>query len=441
VRTITAGAGAPVRATHILDDDPTGTQCVESATVVLWPAAASGGRAIPAPPAAVYHLTNSRALTPTQAGARVKSVAGHILAAQPSARIVLRGDSTLRGHVFEEYEALAGMAFPAPPVLLLVPAMPAAGRITVDGVHLVDDRGERRPVASTPYAADPRLGYRCSHLLEWAEERSGGALAARSGRVVGLRDLRETGGSALTQSLIDRSRAARPVVCAVDAETHEDLALIAAGFQTAEAAGANVLVRSAPPLAAVLGECLAGSFRPPPRSEKVLVVCGSFVPLATRQLAALCGGDSGSILEADLKALVADPQVEQQRLAKMIDDRLAKSRVAVLATPRAAPTRDVSYAESLEVGESLAAVLPLVAKLPSVVISKGGVTSATVAAVGLGAETARVEGPSLPGVATWQVGHGRGATRLLVVPGNVGSDDLLAELVAAVLSGAPDGIL
>ena len=50
----------------------------------------------------------------------------------PDAAVVLRGDSTLRGHLLEEYLGLRDVVTPSGwPVLLLVPALPSAGRITI----------------------------------------------------------------------------------------------------------------------------------------------------------------------------------------------------------------------------------------------------------------------------------------------------------------------
>lgn len=202
---------------------------------------------------------------------------------------------------------MAAVAYDQAPVLLLVPAMPDAGRTTAGGVHYVDDGRGRRPVASTAYAEDPRLGYQNSHLLRWAEERSGGALRASQGSVVLLGDLRVSGADAVCDAPTTLSKKGHALVCVVDAETHDDLRVVARG-----------------------------------------------------------------------------------------------------------------------------GVLHHMATLPSVVIAKGGITSATVASTGLDARTAWVEGPAMTGVAIWRVGDGDTATRLLVVPGNVGSDDLLVDLVARV---------
>lgn len=421
------------RPTHILDDDPTGTQSVQNAPVILWAHHRHDDPPIPSDHV-VYHLTNTRAFTPNVAGVFVNRVVERIVAAEPSARIVLRGDSTLRGHMYEEFEAAAKAAYEETPVLLLVPAMPDAGRITVDGVHYVVDGDIRRPVASTPYAADPRLGYRNSHLLQWAEERSEGSLTATRGWVVTLAELRAKGSNAVADALTTLSQSGHASVCAVDAETRDDLRIVARGLVAAEDAGASVLVRSAPPFAAILGNSLATSLQPVPLSDKVLVVCGSFVPLATRQLASLAEEYPGAIVEADVDSLLRTPVAEQARLADLLDTRLNDANVAVLATPRNPPTSHISFDDSLRIAETLARVLRQVAALPPVVIAKGGITSATVASQGLGADSAWVEGPAMTGVATWRVDHDATTTRLLVVPGNVGSDSLLTELVTEVVA-------
>jgi len=67
-----------------------------------------------------------------------------------------------------------------------------------------------------------------------------------------------------------------------------------------------------------------------------------------------------------------------------------------------------------------------------------GTQSVQDAPVGLGAETAWVEGPAMTGVATWRIGEGSRAVRLLIVPGNVGSDALIAEVVSQVVAPGSD---
>jgi uncharacterized protein YgbK (DUF1537 family) len=91
--------------------------------------------------------------------------------------------------------------------------------------------------------------------------------------------------------------------------------------------------------------------------------------------------------------------------------------------------------ETLHAGERIAAGIAAVAAAieprPSVVVAKGGITSCVTLRDGLGVSAAEVVGPVLPGVSRWRAGE----LDYLVVPGNVGDDRLLADIVALVLGG------
>lgn len=69
-------------------------------------------------------------------------------------------DSTLRGHVSAEIEAVAAVANRSR--VVFAPAFPGAGRVTVDGIQLVDGV----PVAESAYAADPAHPVRTSRLSD-----------------------------------------------------------------------------------------------------------------------------------------------------------------------------------------------------------------------------------------------------------------------------------
>jgi len=162
----------------VIDDDPTGAQAEAGVPLLLeWGEEALRGREAAG---AVHLLTNSRALDDGEAYAIVRDAAAAAVAQMPERRIVLRGDSTLRGHLLAEHEAVCDAAFPGrSPVLVLVPALPAAGRVTAGGVHWLERDGRRVPLGETEYAADRVFGYRSSRLLDWAAERSGAQSSSR----------------------------------------------------------------------------------------------------------------------------------------------------------------------------------------------------------------------------------------------------------------------
>jgi uncharacterized protein YgbK (DUF1537 family) len=420
----------------VLDDDPTGTQAVADVPVLLeWDEAlvreASGE-------AAVHLLTNSRAFPPEEAARIVRGAAEAAVAAFERPRLALRGDSTLRAHLLEEYLAVREAAFPGRwPPLLLVPALPHAGRITVGGVHLLERDGRRMPLHETEYAADPSFAYGDARLLQWAEDRSGGLFPRAAGREIHLDELRARGEQAVADALLTLAEGSSPAACAPDAETVEDLALIAAGLRRAEAAGAEIVVRSAPTFVGVLAGNLARARVPPPATAgRVLVVCGSHVPATTRQLRALVEAYPRSLVEVDALELAREEAgAEIERAAAEASARLDGGGLAVVATPRGRLDAIGSWLHGQLLARNLARVVREVEPPPGAVLAKGGITSAVTARVGLGARRARVAGPLVDGVALWQVEGAEANVPYVVFPGNVGGDGTLLEVVQLLLAG------
>jgi uncharacterized protein YgbK (DUF1537 family) len=422
----------PMGGLVVLDDDPTGTQAVAGVPVLVDISAEFLHRWFAGhQPQPVYVLTNTRALKPAEARRVVARVVAAARSGWPRARFVCRGDSTLRGHVLEEYQGVAGGAAP---VLLLAPAMPHAGRVTEDGRHYLITAGARIALSDTEYARDPDFGYADSALLAWAEERSGGLLAAGRGTVVPLARLRHDGAPAVVSALAQLSASGWPAACACDAETNEDLAIVARALQMAWEQGISVAVRCAPTLAALLAGRLATAVRHPPADRhRLLVVVGSYVQASTGQLAELARRHPGRVVETDLAALLARPRREQDRLTGALQSLWDSGPVAVLATPRSRPA-PASGPAGLAIAQGLAGVLAALPERPDAVLARGGITSAVVAREGLGMREAWAAGPVRPGVAMWQADTTPGAAPLLIAAGNVGEPADLADLVEEMVS-------
>jgi uncharacterized protein YgbK (DUF1537 family) len=432
-------AGAAREPLVVLDDDPTGVQTLAGIRVLLAWDRARVRAALEGRPS-VHVITNTRALPAARVRPFVAAAARAALDGVPDAAIVLRGDSTLRGHLLEEYLGVRDVVAPSGwPVLLLVPALPSAGRVTVGGIHLFERDGRRAPLHETEYARDGVFAYASSRLLGWADERSGGLFRAGAGRELHLDALRSRGPAAVTEALLALAATGDPAVFAPDAETVEDLDLVAQGYRAAAAHGASVIVRCAPTFAGVLAATTASALVPAPAArDGVLVVCGSYVPQSTRQLSGLLDARPGSCVEADAVALAGnDPSGEIAALAAEVSHRLAANRFAVLATPRERLVGTTSLEAGERIAAGLARVVAAVAPSPSLILAKGGITSAVMLRDGVGAAEADVIGPVEPGVSLWSARWPDGGVLdYLVVPGNVGDDDLLARLVAAVTGSA-----
>jgi len=440
----------------VIDDDPTGSQTVHSCPLLLrWdPDTLAEGLAHPSP--LLFLLANTRALAPPQARERVREIC-RVLQPALAARgapwlVVSRGDSTLRGHYPLEVEAIAAELGPFD-ATLLVPAFLEGGRTTVDGVH----RLHGRPVHESEFARDRLFGYSTSHLPDWVAEKSGGRISAAAVQRIDRGEL-EAGGEAL---LLRLAGLGDNVTVAVDAERPGHLAALGAAVrqlgvpQTGDRWGGprRFLFQSAASLLNGLADlpppprdavCLAGlRRRVDGAGAPGLVLVGSHVPLADAQLERLlaesgCGGVEvpvgrvQRVLEGPLPdRLLASLEAEW---LEALEDRLAAGLTPVLHTSRG-EQRCRHPAERRALGEALAAAMGrLAGRLAprlGYVISKGGITSQTLLATGLGLAQVELQGQLLPGLSLVLARHGGvpGAAGLpvLTLPGNLGEADTLVE--------------
>lgn len=417
--------------THVLlDDDPTGPQLSAGVPALLRWLPQDLAAALSVRPATVHVITNTRALDPAVAGKVTRDAAAAVRAADPGCRLVLRGDSTLRGHLVEEYDAVRDAAFPGTdPVLLLVPAMPSAGRLTIGGVHHLVRGGRPVPLSRTEYAADGCFAYSTARLLEYAEERSYGRFPAALGREIPADRLR-AGGPTVVADALSTAAGSGPAVVAPDAETIDDLEVIRAGLDLAQRRGTPVITRCAPTFAALLAGGVAPVVPVPPAPDGILVVCGSYVPNTARQLAALRDRTGARFIEVNLRALVSErPGEEIARAAGAAGQALTATGMAVLTTPRDRPADLVDLTAGQRIAVNLARTAAAVTPRPSVVVTKGGITSAVTLRDGFGVHRADVAGPLLTGVSLWRPAGGRPA--FAIFPGNVGEAGTLADLVEA----------
>jgi uncharacterized protein YgbK (DUF1537 family) len=298
-------------------------------------------------------------------------------------------------------------------------------------VHLLESDGRRLPLNETAYAADGDFSYRSARLLDWAEERSYGLFAAARGTGAALADLRSRGGAVVHEALRAAVAADGPAVCAPDAETVEDLEVIVHGLRSAQADGIPVIVRCAPTFAALLGGRLARALQPVPHASSLLIVCGSYVQRTTQQLARFRAAYPDAVIEIALEPLLSDGRdAEIDRVVAAARISLSRTGVAAVTTPRERTDVADDLAAAEQVTAGLAELAAILADEVSLVLFKGGITSAVGIRDGLNARVATIEGPVAPGVALWRLQNGR---QCIVFPGNVGGDGALTQLVTDIL--------
>lgn len=460
---VAASAATSPRVLVVLDDDPTGTQSVSDLPVLTQWEVEDFTWALHQGKPAVYVLTNTRSLDPEEAAARNEEIVRNALAAAQKGEetlrlgFVSRSDSTLRGHFPLEPDVIAASVAAgsgeATDGVVMVPAFPDAGRVTIGGVHYMrgtgDDADQLIPVAETEFAKDATFGFTNSEMARYVEEKSQGRYAADSVIVLDLNIIRAgaaTGDAQVSAKAIadaiDSATASTPIV--VDIVTENDMRALALGLEEAERRGKKLLYRVGPPfMRARIGqdirlelsgeEAYAGNT---PSEAGGLIVVGSHVGVTTRQLKVLTDQhSSASIVEIDVEKLLGDDA--DNHLDQTVDavvEALRSGDVIVHTSRLLIKTDDP--AESLRIARTVsAAVVAVVNRTlktfpPRFVIAKGGITSSDVAAHGLEIRHAIVRGPMLPGIVSlWEPvdGPAKGIP-YIVFAGNVGDDQSLAQV-------------
>jgi uncharacterized protein YgbK (DUF1537 family) len=440
----------------VLDDDPTGSQTVHSAPLLLRWDPDSLRRGLRHPSPLLFVLANTRALEPEVARERVREICrglrlvlAELEAAGELERwlVVSRGDSTLRGHFPLEVEAIQAELGPFD-ATLLVPAFLPGGRTTRGGVHYLHGQ----PVHTTDFARDRLFGFSSSFLPEWVAEKTRGAISADAVERLDLAEL--DGSAAVLQDRLAGFSAQRLV--AVDAERPEQLAALGEAvwrserrllFQSA-ASLINGLVPLPPqPLdpagLAALRRCGASAERLP-----VLVVVGSHVPLADQQLEQLLQEPACEGVEipvAKLARVLDGPAAPE--LIRSLERSWLEQLQAVLdegCTPVLFSSRGelvcVSAQERRRFGLELAALMARLAAALApqlgLIISKGGITTHTLLAEGLELDWVELQGQLLPGLSVVLTPADAKVPGLPVItfPGNLGDVSGLRQAWRLMLS-------
>ncbi|WP_331233355.1 four-carbon acid sugar kinase family protein [Natronorarus salvus] len=272
----------------------------------------------------VVHNTDSRYRSEETAADRVSTA----IDAHPDAVVYKKVDSTLRGNLVAEIGAAAEAT--DADLVLVAPAFPATGRVTVGGVHVV----EGRPVAETAAGRDPDspvadshvptllsdLGYPVDHLPLTTVER--GADGVRDH----LTSLLEagTGGDDPTVVVCDAARDGHLETLAA-AASRPDLTVLYVG-----SGGLARYVRFEP--------ATAGG---------VLGVVGSASPRTFDQLGAL---DEGWVVVVNTDLSVRDPGSAAREAADRAADAMGRHGVAVLTAATSATDVEATLAAGSNAG-------------------------------------------------------------------------------------------
>lgn len=430
----------------VLDDDPTGTQTVHDIEVLTEWNVDGLVKQFRKNPKCFFILTNSRALSSEKASALVVEICCNLQTAAKSAdsefTVVLRGDSTLRGHFPEEADAVVSVLGDID-AWIICPFFLQGGRFTIGDIHYVAEADRLVPAGDTEFAKDSAFGYKASNLREWVEEKTKGRVAASSVASVSIDLLRKGGPDAVCEHLCSLEKGS---TCIVNAASERDMAVFAAGMILAELMGKRYLCRTA---ASFVSARVGITSRPPisPKDLGIhkeraggLIIVGSYVPKTTRQVEELKAqfGHALRWIEISVdKVAMKSPEEREKEInqaAELADIFLRNRMDTVIMTSReliSGRTPQESLDINFKVSSALVEIVRHIGTRPRYILAKGGITSSDIATKALDTRLAKIVGQALAGVPLWQLG---GESRhpgvpYIVFPGNVGDHNALAEVV------------
>lgn len=351
-----------------LDDDPTGTQTCHNINVLtVWDTATLTEEFRNTPRGGGFFiLTNSRAFHPPEAKQLMHEICTNLKTAANEAKvdfeIVLRGDSTLRGHFPLEPEAAEDVLGKAD-AWILCPFFLQGGRYTIDDVHFVAEGEKLVPAAQTPFAKDATFGYKSSNLKDYVVEKSQGVISRDTVQSLSIESIRNGGADEITKQLVSFPKGS---VVVVNAAAVEDIDVVILGLLRAAGQGKKFLFRTG---AAFVSSRLAIPQIEPISAQQLslsatvggLVIAGSYVPKTTAQLKVLQekGGEKLTTIVVDVPKLLESEEQAKAEIAKDIDTanaEIAKGQDVLIMTSRDLVTGE-DERKSLDIGSTVARAL------------------------------------------------------------------------------------
>ena len=434
----------------VLDDDPTGIQTVHGCLLITQWDEESVRQAFLDEQPFFYILTNTRAMTREEA-ARVTQEAMEMVvkvncdlareqgvpaagtgspALQGAYRLIVvsRSDSCLRGHFPLETdvirECLVRHGIPVAEKTPFCPAFIEAGRVTIDGVHYMRDADRLIPVSETEFARDNVFAYHTSVLSEYIREKG----ANPDDYVI-----------VNAQSYDELYRFAQTILGGGTAE-HTSSPQTVHGCSTAEAA---VVIRSS----SSLPKAIAGIpdiplldksalLTPASSHQPPLFIVGSHVKKTTAQLEHLLQEEGTCAVEVDVQCILDDADALMLETLDVIRQIADQHLTPVVYTSRQEiRLADADQRQHLgqQVSDFLVDIVRRMPYMPSYLVGKGGITSHDILTKGLAVRSARVLGQVIPSVpcvnVQWSMVNGQcSSLPYIIFPGNVGTEDSLAEV-------------
>ncbi|MEM9258851.1 MAG: four-carbon acid sugar kinase family protein, partial [Bacteroidota bacterium] len=424
----------------VLDDDPTGTQTVHNIPVLTELNEATLANELARGSKFFYLLTNSRAYPAKEVAKKTEALGKTIRAFCQSSNlkplVIIRGDSTLRGHFDQEDLALAAGLGLSGHYPFLIPAFFEGGRYTINDVHYVQEGQQLIPAAQTPFAEDKTFGYSSSDLKEWVTEKASAIGQPTTPISISITNLRTKFPTALRDKIAGKQT---DQVCIINAADYTDLKR--AALAILRFAYKPLIRSSASFVAALLGQPQVPFLTFSRTSNRgALFLVGSHVPRTTAQVEHLLVNFPLAEYQIHVRSIVEDPSLylSPAEYAEDVDRKIATGVDVVIYTSReffAAPKGKKNLDISRLVSTFCLSIIRELKVQPSLLVTKGGITSSDVATEALGVKRAVALGQVQPGVPTWELGPESKFPGMpfIIFPGNVGQEDSLSSILQNTL--------
>ena len=430
----------------IIDDDPTGSQTVNSCNLILKWDYETLLKGLKGSSNLLFILANTRSLSEKDLKIRLseicsslKKIMNNSLFAEEEFVVISRGDSTLRGHNFIEPQIINELLGPFDATFYL-PAFVEGNRTTVNGNHFVDNI----PIHKTIFSKDKIFGFSTCNVKELIYEQSNGQININHIENIYIKDfeiLDRNQPNNLYEYIEKLKNNKKVIVDIIDYSQLDKFSGIVKSLLKKK----KFLFRSAASFISSLSNVKGiekdhfyfSQLRRKNNKNHImkgLIVVGSYVELTTLQLNKVLEMQICKPIEINVLKLYEFFKLEDNfkqlsslkiLFIKSIRLILSKDSIPILFT-----SREIVYPKdsnelihfqnflAVFISEIVSAVKNEIGYL----ISKGGITTNTIISKGLGADSVYLEGQILPGISLVTVNllKQKGKLPIVTFPGNIG---------------------
>nr|AUG32463.1 hypothetical protein PLO_469 [Paulinella longichromatophora] len=456
----------------IIDDDPTGSQTVNSCPLLLsWDQANLRTNLRNSSPL-LFILANTRGMPADAASKVVSDICQSLKKALlyegiDDWLIISRSDSTLRGHFPIETDIITTELgyFQA---TFFIPCFLEGHRKTIDAVHIL----EGIPIHKTPFARDHLFGFSTSFLPQFISQKSNSEIKEKNVVQINSNFLDKAIVSNESYQILEQQIRAlnKNAFVVVDAQNSEQLKTFSSVMKkicfnkSSHQENKRFLFRSAASFITELADLppqplnikqLCNLRRRNSEGEPLpgLIMVGSYVPLADSQLENLLADPLCTGLELPLSQLVnilKEPTSTkiiaqfEQKWFQELQTIIINHKTPVLFTSRGElnlPCSEERLVFGRKIAELMARLAAALAPQLGYLISKGGITSQLLLTTGLNLSWVYLDGQILPGLSLvrqlqniWVSSAFQGLP-ILTFPGNLGNANTLKAAWSLMESG------